>query len=126
MVHLSTSLIFLLHGCSHAGFPFSFINVSVTRCMGVHLLVPLSTSVMFLSPGVWVFSTLLPTLLLNSKKKDRALTTRDYVGWGMWSLGFIFEVVADYQKSRFKANPENAVSIETRSLTCTKNVMQVC
>ncbi|KAK7109803.1 uncharacterized protein [Littorina saxatilis] len=58
--------------------------------------------------GVWIFSTLLPTLLLNNKKKDRPLTTRDYVGWGMWSLGFIFEVVADYQKSRFKANPENA------------------
>ena len=38
------------------------------------------------------------------------MTRRDYVGWGMWTLGFIFEVVADYQKSRFKANPENAVS----------------
>ncbi|KAK7493212.1 hypothetical protein BaRGS_00015549 [Batillaria attramentaria] len=58
--------------------------------------------------AVWVFSTLLPTLMLNSKKDDKPLTTRDYIGWGLWGLGFFFEVVADYQKSQFKANPENA------------------
>ncbi|XP_076461945.1 uncharacterized protein LOC143294365 [Babylonia areolata] len=57
--------------------------------------------------GVWVLSTLLPTLLLNSKKEDSPLSARDYLGWGMWGVGFLFETVADYQKSRFKANPEN-------------------
>lgn len=59
--------------------------------------------------GVWILTTLLPVLVLNNKKEDKPLTTRDYVGWGLWLLGFVFEVLADYQKSVFKANPDNAV-----------------
>lgn len=58
--------------------------------------------------GAWVFITLLPTLTLNNKKQDRPVSTRDYVGWGLWALGFFFEVLADYQKSAFKSNPDNA------------------
>ena len=61
--------------------------------------------------GVWVLSTMLPTLMLNDKKKDKPLSTRDYLGWSMWTLGFAFEVIADYQKSQFRADPQNAVSI---------------
>ncbi|KAL8600571.1 hypothetical protein ACOMHN_062443 [Nucella lapillus] len=57
--------------------------------------------------GVWVFSTLLPTLLLNGKTDDVPLSLRDYVGWSLWGLGFLFETVADHQKSRFKADPQN-------------------
>ena len=57
-----------------------------------------------------MFITLLPTLTLNNKKQDRPVSTRDYVGWGLWALGFFFEVLADYQKSAFKSNPDNAVS----------------
>ena len=64
-----------------------------------------------LAAGVWVFVTLLPVLILNGKKEDRPLSTRDYVGWGLWGLGFLFEVIADHQKSAFKANPANAVGI---------------
>lgn len=58
--------------------------------------------------GLWVLSTLLPTLLLNMKKKDHPLSKQDYAGWVLWTIGFLFEVVADYQKSSFKANPDNA------------------
>ncbi|XP_076465227.1 uncharacterized protein LOC143297000 [Babylonia areolata] len=58
--------------------------------------------------GLWVLCTLLPTLLLNQKKRDRPLRKQDYVGWGLWGLGFVLEVVADYQKSRFRADPSNA------------------
>ena len=36
--------------------------------------------------------------------------TWDYVGWGIWGFGFIFEVVADMQKSSFRSNPANKVS----------------
>merc|ERR1712004_50407 len=57
--------------------------------------------------GMWVFLTLLPTLILNGKREDKPLATRDYVGWGMWATGFLFEVLADYQKSQFKADPAN-------------------
>ncbi|KAL3831371.1 hypothetical protein ACJMK2_023124 [Sinanodonta woodiana] len=57
--------------------------------------------------GVWVFLTLLPTIMLNDKKEDKPLTTRDYVGWGIWVLGFLFEAIADYQKSVFKSDQAN-------------------
>ncbi|CAG2221453.1 Cytochrome c-b,Cytochrome c, somatic B,Cytochrome c, testis-specific,Cytochrome c,Cytochrome c 2,Cytochrome c, somatic,Cytochrome c iso-1/iso-2,Cytochrome c-2,Cytochrome c, somatic A [Mytilus edulis] len=57
--------------------------------------------------GVWVLLTLLPTLLVNSKKEDQPLTKKDYIGWGLWVAGFILETVADYQKSSFRNNPDN-------------------
>ena len=59
--------------------------------------------------GVWVFVTLLPTLMLNNSKRDVAIDTRDYIGWAMWAVGMFFEVVADAQKSIFRANPNNEV-----------------
>ncbi|KAL4222134.1 hypothetical protein ACF0H5_018174 [Mactra antiquata] len=58
--------------------------------------------------GMWVFITLLPLLVLNNKKEDKPLCTRDYTGWTLWAIGFLFEVIADYQKSAFKGNPDNA------------------
>ena len=73
--------------------------------VGIHV-----RSTMLYSIGAWVLITLLPTLVLNNKKEDRPISTRDYVGWGLWALGFFFEALADYQKSAFKSNPDNAVS----------------
>jgi steroid 5-alpha reductase family enzyme len=57
--------------------------------------------------GIWVFVTLLPTLMMNESKSNTQLTRRDYIGWGIWAFGFIMEVVADYQKSAFKNIPQN-------------------
>ncbi|XP_060066312.1 uncharacterized protein LOC132546606 [Ylistrum balloti] len=57
--------------------------------------------------GVWVFATLLPTLILNSKKEDKPLTRRDYIGYGLWAAGFLLETIADHQKSQFRSNPDN-------------------
>lgn len=58
--------------------------------------------------GVWVFVTLLPTLMANSPSaRDPALTTQDLVGWSLWGIGMAFEVIADLQKSLFRMNPEN-------------------
>ncbi|XP_013378918.1 uncharacterized protein LOC106150581 [Lingula anatina] len=57
--------------------------------------------------GVWVFVTLLPTLLLNLKKNDLSLCARDILGWGLWVVGFLFEAIADYQKSQFRSDPAN-------------------
>ena len=59
---------------------------------------------------MWVFLTLLPTLIQNSKQEDTQISTRDYVGWGLWIAGFLIEAIADHQKSTFRANPDNAVS----------------
>lgn len=58
--------------------------------------------------AAWVFVTLLPTILLNMKKQDKPLTYRDYLGWGLWAAGFLIEMIADQQKTNFKADPDNA------------------
>lgn len=55
---------------------------------------------------MWV--TLLPTSILNSKKKDTALTTRDYFGWTLFIAGFALEAIADYQKYTFRSDPANS------------------
>ncbi|ELT87489.1 hypothetical protein CAPTEDRAFT_113160 [Capitella teleta] len=70
--------------------------------------VPSTFFVYWTIQAVWVFVTLLPTLILNSKKSDQELTKRDYAGWTLWAIGFVFEALADHQKSVFRANPENA------------------
>ena len=57
--------------------------------------------------ALWVWTTLLPTMMLNIKKYDKPLGMRDYVGWGMFAAGFLIEMVADNQKSRFRADPAN-------------------
>merc|ERR1712142_118201 len=58
--------------------------------------------------AVWVFMTLLPTLMLNSEKENPPLGMRDYIGWGLWGLGFATEAIADQQKWLFKRDPDNA------------------
>lgn len=57
--------------------------------------------------------TLLPTLILNSEKRYVPLGTKDYIGWGIWGLGFSLEAIADQQKWHFKSDPDNAVSNST-------------
>merc|ERR1712223_375076 len=47
--------------------------------------------------GLWVFITLVPTITMNMSKRNPALGVRDYLGWAIWGLGFLIEVVADMQ-----------------------------
>ncbi|KAG9333999.1 hypothetical protein JZ751_009315 [Albula glossodonta] len=61
--------------------------------------------------ALWVYMTLLPTLILNSERRDEPLGPRDYIGWGIWGLGFATEAIADQQKWNFKRDPDNAVRI---------------
>ncbi|KZS12491.1 Uncharacterized protein APZ42_022630 [Daphnia magna] len=58
--------------------------------------------------GVWVIVTLLPSLLMVMQRRQPPLSALDWLGWLMWLVGFITEVVADYQKSQFRSNPANA------------------
>nr|XP_054767679.1 uncharacterized protein LOC129274953 [Lytechinus pictus] len=58
--------------------------------------------------ALWIFVTLSPSIALNGVKRDEPLGVRDYIGWGTWAVGFLMEVIADRQKSVFKANPANA------------------
>lgn len=68
---------------------------------------------LFSPSALWVFATLLPTLMLNTEKRDVPLGTRDYIGWTMWGLGFATQAIADQQKWLFKGDPDNAVSQPT-------------
>ncbi|XP_055520604.1 uncharacterized protein si:ch211-210c8.6 [Leucoraja erinacea] len=58
--------------------------------------------------GIWIFLTLLPTLILNTEEKDTPLCAQDFTGWVIWTLGFVLEAVADHQKWKFKSNVKNA------------------
>ena len=57
--------------------------------------------------GLWVFVTLLPTLALHSSNLNPAFGLKDFIGFGIWGVGFALEVIADKQKSDFKADPSN-------------------
>ena len=72
----------------------------------ISLQTPLSLLPLSLS-GVWVWLTLLPTLIVNSKLTDKVLCTTDYIGWSVWLVGMIIECTADYQKYTFRNNPAN-------------------
>lgn len=51
--------------------------------------------------------TLLPTLIVNSKRDERRIGYRDFAGWALWCLGMGIEMVADYQKYSFRSDPAN-------------------
>jgi len=57
--------------------------------------------------GVWVFITLLPSLIMITEKRQSNLNFQDMLGWTLWIVGFLMEVVADYQKSQFRSIPAN-------------------
>lgn len=58
--------------------------------------------------ALWVWLSLSPTLILNSRRDNRPLSLRDYVGWSIWLIGMVIEGVADYQKLVFQAEPASA------------------
>lgn len=57
--------------------------------------------------GIWVYMTLLPTIVLHSSRNNRPLCWKDYLGWVLWALGFCIQVLADHQKTQFRSDPLN-------------------
>ena len=55
---------------------------------------------------VWIVS--IPFSLLSSRDVIIPLGWQDGLGIGLWVVGFVLETVADFQKFRFKNNPETA------------------
>ena len=57
--------------------------------------------------GLWITFTLAAALaaVTSSVKKD--LDAFAIIGFILWLFGFAFEIIADSQKTRFKANPQN-------------------
>lgn len=61
----------------------------------------------YLLQGVLLFSIVLPVLLINHHA-GAPLGMLDYIGLGVWAVGFFFESVGDAQLAAFIKNPANA------------------
>ncbi len=57
--------------------------------------------------ALWVTFTASAALAAITSTRPKALDVAAVVGLVMWAFGFAFEVIADVQKSRFNARPEN-------------------
>jgi steroid 5-alpha reductase family enzyme len=57
--------------------------------------------------GLWVTFTMAAALVAITTTNHKELDIFAITGFLVWVLGFSIEVVADAQKSRFSANPEN-------------------
>lgn len=57
--------------------------------------------------GLWVTFTMAAALVAITTTTRKELDIFAIIGFLIWIFGFLFEVVADTQKSRFSANPEN-------------------
>lgn len=68
----------------------------------------------FILQGVilWVVSSLFVPALLTGDE----LQPLDYLGIGLWVLGFYFEAVGDWQMMRFKANKANQGKVMNKGL----------
>lgn len=58
--------------------------------------------------GLWVFLTAFAALIINTgTPAEEHLGLLDYIGVGLWVIGFGVEAISDWQKSRFNSNPHN-------------------
>jgi len=57
--------------------------------------------------GLWVTFTMATALVAITTSTRKELDIFAVIGFLVWVFGFAFEVVADTQKSRFNANPDN-------------------
>ena len=57
--------------------------------------------------GLWVTLTIAAALVTITATSRKKLGLFALAGFLIWAAGFVIEVVADIQKSRFNANPEN-------------------
>ncbi|KAG0377850.1 hypothetical protein BGX24_005308 [Mortierella sp. AD032] len=60
--------------------------------------------VYWLVQGIWVALTALPVYMTNSipTSVHPDLGLQDYIGFALWASGFAFEVVANYQKQKWR------------------------
>lgn len=69
----------------------------------------------FMLQGVFLLVISLPIVFVNFSDGP-GLSLTDFLGVGVWGVGFIFEAVGDYQLKRFKKRPENKGKIITTGL----------
>ena len=61
----------------------------------------------YLLQGVLMWIVAAPLTAIQLPAAQDALGILDYIGIGLWLIGFYFESFGDMQLARFKANPEN-------------------
>tara|TARA_Y100001960_G_C14666827_1_gene823768 strand:- start:361 stop:1218 length:858 start_codon:yes stop_codon:yes gene_type:complete len=66
--------------------------------------------------ATWVVLTLLPAMVILTSKISADISYFTFLGALIWLFGFLFEVVADFQKTSFKNNPENKDKFITEGL----------
>jgi steroid 5-alpha reductase family enzyme len=69
----------------------------------------------FMLQGVFLFIIALSIMLVNFSPRED-LTGVDFIGIAVWSIGFFFEAVGDYQLKQFKKNPDIKGKIITTGL----------
>jgi steroid 5-alpha reductase family enzyme len=57
--------------------------------------------------AAWVFIQALSALVALSALSQVEIGIVGWIGLGLWIFGFGFQVLADYQKTKFKSNPSN-------------------
>jgi len=57
--------------------------------------------------GLWITFTMAAALVAITTTNRKELDLFAIVGFMIWAFGFAIEVAADFQKSRFSANPDN-------------------
>jgi steroid 5-alpha reductase family enzyme len=57
--------------------------------------------------AAWVFIQALSALVALSALSQVEIGNVGWIGLGLWIFGFGFQVLADYQKTKFKSNPSN-------------------
>lgn len=56
--------------------------------------------------SIWIIA--LPFIIgLSNAPDDSSLSMIQYIGFGIWIIGFLMETIADLQKSKFKKDPAN-------------------
>ena len=66
--------------------------------------------------GLWVFLTLAAAIAAITSPQPVPLGTTAAIGFAVWLFGFGIEVIADRQKSAFRARPENKAAFIDRGL----------
>lgn len=68
---------------------------------------PVRFFIFFIIQALWVWIVSLPVTLLNHSTQSPKVGLFDYIGWVLWTIGFLYEAIADQQKYIFNSNPEN-------------------
>jgi len=97
------------------GQPEDYRYRAMRRHWGKHFaLVSLATVFGLQAVLAWVVS--LPLQAAISAKLPPHLTALDLLGAAVWSVGFLFESVGDFQLTRFKSDPRNQGRLMNRGL----------